>query len=160
MTESTKATGDWEDKVLGFFTLRGQPNFLIGWISGPAARDFEKTSEIETLSKCSALLRRAIGGDFPYEEPTRLIRSSWHSNSNFRGSYSYRSTKSKDLDVWASDLAEPVLDSNGSVRLLFAGEATHDHCYSNVHAAVETGWREADRIISLIKTKVQLTAKL
>lgn len=30
---------------------------------------------------------------------------------------------------------------------MFAGEATHDYFYSTVHGAVETGWREADRIL-------------
>lgn len=151
LTESSKAKGDWEEKILGFFTLRGQPNLLIGWIGGPSARDFESTSEADALARCSALLRKTVGPDVAYEEPIKLIRSTWYSNPNFRGSYSYRSTKSKELDVWASDLAEPVVDSSGSVRLLFAGEATHEHHYSNVHAAVQTGWREADRITNMIK---------
>lgn len=31
----------------------------------------------------------------------------------------------------------------------FAGEATHDHYYSTVHGAIETGWREAKRIADL-----------
>ena len=152
ITDLSKATGDWEDKIFGFFTVRNQPNLLISWISGAAARKFETLSEADALQKCSALLREAVGEEFKYEEPTKLIRTLWHSNPNFRGSYSYRSTKSKDLDVWASDLAEPVVDSYGQTRLLFAGEATHDHRYSNVHAAVETGWREADRIIELMKS--------
>ena len=144
---------------MGFSTVRGQPNLLIGWISGPAARQCENRPEEEVMRKCSALLRDAVGSDFVYQEPTRIIRTMWHSNPNFCGSYSYRSNKSKDLDVWASDLAEPVVDSNGSVRLLFAGEATHSSRYSNVHAAVETGWREADRIVELIKG-ARFTAKL
>ena len=159
VTDPSNATGDWEDQIMGFFTLRNQPNVLIGWISGPAARKCETVSETEVLRKCSTLLRDAIGKDFAYEEPKRLIRTLWHSNPNFRGSYSYRSTKSRETDAWASHLAEPVADSNGFIRLLFAGEATHDHCYSNVHAAVETGWREADRILELTKS-FQFSAKL
>lgn len=150
LTQHSKATGDWVEKVMGFSTVRGQPNLLIGWISGPAARICETRPEDEVMRKCSELLRNAVGSDFVYEEPTRMIRSLWHSNPNFCGSYSYRSRKSKDLDVWASDLAEPISDSHGLIRLLFAGEATHDHCYSNVHAAVETGWREADRIFEMV----------
>lgn len=31
--------------------------------------------------------------------------------------------------------------------ILFAGEATHDHYYSTVHGAVESGFREADRLL-------------
>lgn len=34
-----------------------------------------------------------------------------------------------------------------SPLLQFAGEATHSHYFSSVHGAIETGWREADRII-------------
>lgn len=30
----------------------------------------------------------------------------------------------------------------------FAGEATHPYYYSTVHGAVETGYREAERLIS------------
>ena len=159
LAESSKANRDWEDQILGFFTLRDQPNLLIGWIGGSSAREFESTAETEALSRCSALLRKAVGEGVGYEEPIRLIRSTWYSNPNFRGSYSYRSTRSKELDVWASDLAEPVADSKGSVKLFFAGEATHEHHYSNVHAAVETGWREADRILNVIK-ELPLVSKL
>lgn len=34
---------------------------------------------------------------------------------------------------------------------MFAGEATHDHYYSTVHGAIESGWREADRILNTLK---------
>lgn len=44
-------------------------------------------------------------------------------------------------------LAEPVYDQHSKPIVQFAGEATHDHYYSTVHGAVETGWREAQRII-------------
>lgn len=30
----------------------------------------------------------------------------------------------------------------------FAGEATHPDYFSTVHGAIESGWREADRILS------------
>ena len=151
LNNHSNVTSDWENIILGFYTLREQPNLLISWITGAAARKFETLSDTDALQKLSALLRKAVDEEeFTYEEPTKLIRSSWNSNPNFRGSYSFRSTKSQDLDVWASDLAKPVVDSNGKVRLLFAGEATHDHYYSTVHGAVETGWREADRILKLM----------
>lgn len=32
--------------------------------------------------------------------------------------------------------------------ILFAGEATHEHYFSTVHGAVESGFREADRIVN------------
>lgn len=136
----------WSDHILGFYTVRLHPNMLIAWITGKAARKAEKLPESEILEVCSALLRKYVGTDFAYTEPTGLIRSTWFSNPYILGSYSYRSMKSKEMNVWASDLAQPVYDSSGHLRLFFAGEATHDFFYSTVHGAVETGWREADRI--------------
>lgn len=55
------------------------------------------------------------------------------------------------LDVGPSDLAQPITDSQGKAIVHFAGEATHDHYYSTVHGAVESGWREAKRIVDLYK---------
>lgn len=49
-----------------------------------------------------------------------------------------------------ADLAEPIKDSNGVPRLLFAGEATNSIHFSTVHGAIETGWREADRLIAIV----------
>ena len=46
-------------------------------------------------------------------------------------------------------MAEPAMGG----RLLFAGEATHPRHFSTVHGAIETGWREADRIIEKMKNK-------
>ena len=45
-----------------------------------------------------------------------------------------------------SDLAAPI-PCEDQPMVLFAGEATHDHYYSTLHAAYATGLREADRII-------------
>lgn len=98
------------------------------------------------MEVCSDLLRKYVHADFTYLEPKEIIRSTWFCNRFSLGSYSYRSIESKEMNVWASDLALPVYDSKGYPRLFFAGEATHDHFYSTVHGAVETGWREGDRI--------------
>ena len=58
-----------------------------------------------------------------------------------------------------SDLAAP-LPSEKQPHLLFAGEATHDHYYSTLHAAYITGLREADRIIPLLNKMPNLKHKL
>ncbi|EFX83379.1 hypothetical protein DAPPUDRAFT_301970 [Daphnia pulex] len=143
---SQEADSHWSDHLLGFYTVRLHPNMLIAWITGKAARQVESLPENEILKVCSDLLRKYIGADFPFTEPVGLILSKWFSNPFTVGSYSYRSMESKEMNVWAADLALPVYDSNGFPRLFFAGEATHDCMYSTVHGAVETGWREADRI--------------
>ena len=67
----------------------------------------------------------------------------WHSNPFVKGSYSYQTIQSDLANLGPSTLARP----QGQGRLLFAGEATHEKYFSTVHGAIESGWREADRII-------------
>ena len=67
----------------------------------------------------------------------------WHSNPFVKGSYSYQTIQSDLANLGPSTLARP----QGQDRLLFAGEATHEKYFSTVHGAIESGWREADRII-------------
>jgi N1-acetylpolyamine oxidase len=73
--------------------------------------------------------------------------SRWNSNPFVRGSWSYQTVSSAASGVGPADLAAPEMDG----RLLFAGEATHDSHFSTTHGAVESGWREADRIIKSLK---------
>lgn len=70
----------------------------------------------------------------------------WYTNKNFRGSYTFRSLTTEKLGATASDLRYPLKNNDGKDILHFAGEATHDHYFSTVHGAIETGWREANRI--------------
>lgn len=58
---------------------------------------------------------------------------------------------SDKFGVHANDLAIPVLRDNGTAVLQFAGEATNQVHYATVHGAIETGWREAQRIIDSYK---------
>lgn len=49
----------------------------------------------------------------------------------------------------AEDLARPLTSKSGKTTVLFAGEATHPLFYSSVHGALESGFREAERIVRL-----------
>lgn len=75
--------------------------------------------------------------------------SKWFTNTNFRGSYSFWSLETQKRQTSPEELARPILA--GSKKLLFAGEATHSCYYSSVHGALETGQREANRIIDMYK---------
>lgn len=79
------------------------------------------------------------------------FRSQWYSNPNFRGSYTFRSVTTDLLNTSPDDLAKPLTNSLGNPVVCFAGEATHTHYYSTVHGAIESGWREAQRLIDLKK---------
>lgn len=84
-------------------------------------------------------------------DPVSFKRTQWFSNPNFRGSYTFRSTATDLLNTSPKDLALPLTNSLGVPVVCFAGEATHEHYYSTVHGAVESGWREAKRIYDLLK---------
>jgi spermine oxidase len=50
--------------------------------------------------------------------------------------------------VTNADLRGPLTNSNGDMKIIFAGEATNEIHYASVHGAVETGWAAADMIIN------------
>lgn len=75
------------------------------------------------------------------------FRTQWHSNRHFRGTYSFRGINATTLDVSPKDLQVPLTNSKGTPVVQFAGEATNFNHYSTVHGAIETGWREAQRLI-------------
>lgn len=126
---------------------------MCGWISGPSAKEIENLNP-DSIRMAVASLLTTIVKDFRVQEKKlkSVIITKWYTNPSFRGSFSYRSIKSNELHVGPSDLAEPVARDDGTMCLQFAGEATHSNFYGSVHGAIETGWREADRIISLYCT--------
>lgn len=64
--------------------------------------------------------------------------------------------KSDANKATTTKLAEPIRDISGKPIVQFGGEATSTHYYSTVHGAIESGWREAKRLIDLYKVKAQL----
>ncbi|XP_016955755.1 spermine oxidase [Drosophila biarmipes] len=134
----------WLESAFGFYSVSRQPRLLQGWIIGPHARHMETLTEEKVLEGLMWLFRKFLPFEIPL--PRRLLRTQWHANPNFRGSYTFRSTYTDALRTGAWDLEAPLQDVGGRPRLQFAGEASHKHFYSTVHGAVETGWREAERL--------------
>ena len=134
------SAGKWSDGVFGFYPDQSDPFTLVAWLSGAQARQAEELGEDEVLEEMSDLVARLLVPAFPqFQPPRRCLVTSWSSSPLTRGSYSYLSpaTPPGTPDL----LARPV-----SQRLLWAGEASHPHYFSTVHGAMESGWREADRI--------------
>uniref|UniRef100_A0A1L8E4N5 Putative amine oxidase n=1 Tax=Nyssomyia neivai TaxID=330878 RepID=A0A1L8E4N5_9DIPT len=140
---------DWLEDVFGFYTVDCQPNVLCGWIYGVNARKMERDTDDNVRKGVMYLLKKFLKKDIP--EPISISRSQWYSNPNFRGSYTFRSITTDLLNTSPDDLAKPLTNSLGSPVVCFAGEATHTHYYSTVHGAIESGWREAQRLIDLKK---------
>lgn len=88
---------------------------------------------------------RAVG------TPCFLSRTKWATNRWERGAYSYRSVYSEEKGSTADALATPLIDDDGFPLVCFAGEATSTHYHASVHGAMDSGIREAERLIKLFK---------
>lgn len=77
------------------------------------------------------------------------FRTQWYTNPHFRGTYSYQTVASRQLNS-NHVLGQPLHNRNGNVTLMFAGEATHTSYYATVHGAIQTGYREAERLLKII----------
>ncbi|XP_011195633.2 peroxisomal N(1)-acetyl-spermine/spermidine oxidase [Zeugodacus cucurbitae] len=137
----------WLESVFGFYRVSCQPRILQGWIIGSHARHMETLSEAGVLKALLWLFKKFFTFEVP--PPLRFLRTRWYTNPNFRGSYTFRTLYADELRTGGWDLAAPLTaDTDGKPLLQFAGEATHTHFYSTVHGAVESGWREAQRLIT------------
>lgn len=138
----------WMESVFGMYRVDFQPNILCGWISGPNARHMETLSEEQVYVGVVRLLHQFLDRSMRVQEPLEIKRSQWFSDPHFRGSYTFRTVRADELHTDPAALAAPLLRRGSGVPVLqFAGEATHDHYFSTVHGAIETGWREARRLI-------------
>ncbi|XP_024894164.1 peroxisomal N(1)-acetyl-spermine/spermidine oxidase-like [Temnothorax curvispinosus] len=140
-------SSEWLCDVFTFYTVSYQPNLLCAWITGKNARHIETLSDVDVYDGLYLLLNKSFGEHYNVVKPTRMLRSKWYTDEHFRGSYTFHSMVFEQMNEKLRDLAEPIMSGNKPI-ILFAGEATHDHHYSTVHGAVETGFREADRLIN------------
>ncbi|XP_056647714.1 spermine oxidase-like [Diorhabda sublineata] len=94
-------------------------------------------------------LKKFLGHLYKIMEPQTMIRSNWYHNPHFRGTYSFSSINSTGEDV--KNLMAPIKNAEGCPIILFAGEATSPLHHSSAHGAVESGFREAERLINIYK---------
>uniref|UniRef100_A0A1A9WL88 Amine oxidase domain-containing protein n=1 Tax=Glossina brevipalpis TaxID=37001 RepID=A0A1A9WL88_9MUSC len=147
----------WMEGISGFYGVSYQPRILCGWIVGRHARYAETLTEDEVLKALMWMLRKFL--NFPVPDPIKFIRTQWYTNNNFRGTYSYRTLYADELRTGAWDLAAAMTDDEGKPIVQFAGEATHNHYFGTVHGAIETGWREAERLINYYQVKMTKQSK-
>lgn len=143
MTRDAVSTGDltWETGVF-CVSFDESINCASIWLSGEYAETFsmlnKEESRIRTEHFLSKIYRQKVS-------VVDLIQSRWRDNEFIQGSYSYPLAGGADNAVEV--LASPVLTNDGFPILCFAGEGTHPSFYSTMHGAIESGRREADRLV-------------
>jgi len=139
--ENTTST-HWVDGLFGLYPDQADPHLLVAWLTGPAARQVESLSSAQVLEDMSAVIAARLSPSLPsLPPPVSTTVTVWGGNPLTRGSYSYITPATPPGTP--DSLAQPL------GRLCWAGEATHSSYFSTVHGAVETGWREADRIVNV-----------
>ncbi|KAK5638678.1 hypothetical protein RI129_012973 [Pyrocoelia pectoralis] len=147
----------WVKDLIGLFCVDQNPNVLEAWFSGEFIPTIESLSEEIIIEGIMFVIEKFLKDRFvDIPRPNGFIRHNWYSNPHFRGGYSHQTIKSREssTEIGMSEpniLAEPLCTSSGKPMVLFAGEATHPIYYSVLHGAIETGFREADRIIAYYK---------
>ncbi|CAB3258115.1 unnamed protein product [Arctia plantaginis] len=141
----------WVTKIFGCSNPKGSDRALTLWTSGNVAKVVETLPEDLVRRKCMELLRRFMGKGVNIPEPIDIIRSNWHTNPYTRGSFTYDNLQTHQYPNARAILAEPLVDCSGAPRVLFAGEATDNVLFSTVHGAMDSGRREANRLLSKSK---------
>lgn len=107
----------------------------------------EALSDEDVVNSCQYVFDKFLAKESA-SKITEVKTSKWKTNGHFAGTYSYHPCESS----YANDLAEPICNVENIPKILFAGEATHDHYFSTVHGAIDSGRNEAERLIKLYKT--------
>ena len=133
--------------MFGLYPEEHNPRVMMIWLSGPSAICVESMDDDLLLEQVHSLLQKYLSPHIPHlPRPVSVLATSWHYNPLHRGTYTFLKS---GVQAPEKDILE-LSASEGN--LLFAGEATHPHYFSCVHGAVESGWREADRIIQILQS--------
>uniref|UniRef100_A0AAG5D1F3 Amine oxidase domain-containing protein n=1 Tax=Anopheles atroparvus TaxID=41427 RepID=A0AAG5D1F3_ANOAO len=136
----------WAEAISTFFRIDNQPNVLMAWMNGAEGRKAEYLRDAPIRDGVLHLLK-IFAKNMTFGNVQSILRSKWSSNCLFRGSYSSRSIATENLNTGAQNLATPLRNSANEPVVLFAGEATSRVHYSTVHGAIDSGFREANRLI-------------
>ncbi|CAB3244121.1 unnamed protein product [Arctia plantaginis] len=142
------SAGDkWVTEIYGLLSVDYHPNVLLAWIYGNGAELMEKLSEEEVKAGVQKLIDTVLKKQFDVTPIKRILRSQWALNPLARGSYAHRTAILEENGGSAITLSEPLYRSNRFPVVCFAGEATSHHRHTAVHGAIESGFREAERLI-------------
>ena len=92
--------------LIGFDSVLDQPNMLMAWVAGEAARVMESLHDSVIAQKLGRLLEKITGEDIPKLKSIEVTR--WHQHPYQLGVYSYRSPETDRNGLGPEDLAKPV----------------------------------------------------
>ncbi|KAK5638326.1 hypothetical protein RI129_012621 [Pyrocoelia pectoralis] len=139
----------WITAIFAIHVVPKCPNLLVAQIAGEFVSEIENSPDELIIRGMGYILHKFLEKQ---HVPDKIIRENWYSNSHFHGAYSFQTVASQKRGCsQANILAQPLLTVDGKPTLLLAGEATHPKYYSTVHGAIQTGFREAERLIDFYK---------
>ncbi|XP_033758336.1 spermine oxidase-like [Pecten maximus] len=139
---------DWTRCLYAFNSFVTNPNTLEVWLCGKAGKDIETTPDDVIARVLTAVLRQFLN-DPTVSEPDSIYKTTWFSNRLFRGSYTYMRTGASTNCI--HKLSSPLVDKNNKPVVLFAGEATDAVYMSMTHGSLNSGIREAERLLMIYK---------
>lgn len=137
---------EWISYMEGCFFIQHKPRLLLCWISGEGAHLLDTLPDEQVFNQTVSVIEELFSPVYNFTPPTAMIRNQWSTNKHFRGTYSYKSVEAAKLNASAAVLSEPIMRLDKPI-ILFGGEATNQGRYATVHGAIESGWREAHRLI-------------
>lgn len=141
MAKISQEKGHWSYWI-NLAPATGMP-ILTAFNVADYGKEIETFSDDDIIEFAMIELRQMYGDNIP--QPTGHLITRWNSDPFSYGSYSYvpKGVSASMREV----LAKPV-----DQKVFFAGEATHSEFPSTVHGAYLSGEREANRIMTLVKT--------
>ncbi|KAK4877831.1 hypothetical protein RN001_010337 [Aquatica leii] len=150
-----KNGASWLTAVSVLVPVVHNPNVLQVWIIGDLVPEVEQCSDEVFINGIMYLLDYfGVVDSKIVTRPDAIARQvkNWYTNPYFRGAFSYQTPRTRvGQNSDEAILSEPLGNNPQKPNLLFAGEATSPDHYGTVHGAIDTGFREADRILKMYK---------
>lgn len=140
---------------------------VVFFLCGDDARSFLQTGEEQRREETQRMLRKllpndattgvlkkVVGGRGDPIEVDAVECGEWSNNAFVGGAYSYPRVGRVEGDVGVdgdvSKRLAAALPDEETATLCFAGEMTHDKFHSTMHGAIESGRREAARLMKVL----------
>ncbi|KOB66676.1 Amine oxidase, partial [Operophtera brumata] len=152
--DKAKFTGEerWITEIYGLDSVASQPNSLLTWVYGGGVEQMERQSLEQVQAGLNKLFDLVLRKQFNVTPIKSIVRTQWTKDPLTGCAYAYRSVLTEENGSGgAIELSEPLYQGDIPV-VCFAGEATSHHRHWDVQGAVESGFREAKRLIKSLQS--------